>query len=80
MATVMYQNGVNVSVFVAVIGIGTLSACLLPCGSGQSAIMFGTDMFNDSDGQRWALSKGLIVAVTLAIAVMLAGILCISVL
>lgn len=80
MATVMYQNGVNVSVFVAVIGIGTLTACLLPCGSGQSAIMFGTDMFNDSEGQRWALSKGLIVAVTLAIAVMLAGILCISVL
>lgn len=80
MAVVMYQDGINVSVFVATIGIGTLSACLLPCGSGQAAIMFGTDFFNGADGQRWALSKGLIIAITIAIAVTLAGVICIAVL
>lgn len=75
----LYQQGVNVSVFTPVIGIGTLTACLLPSGSGQSAIMLGTDIFA-VDGQKWALSKGVIVLLAVALGVVLAGVVCISVL
>lgn len=75
----LYQQGVNVSVFTPIIGIGTLTACLLPCGSGQSAIMLGTDIFA-GDGQKWALSKGIMVLLAVALGVVLSGVICISVL
>ena len=73
------KHGVNVSVLPPIIGIGTLTACLLPCGSGQSAIMLGTDIFA-GDGQKWALSKGVLILVTVTIGIILAGVICISVL
>lgn len=79
LAVVLYQNGVNVSVFPALIGTGTLTACLLPCGSGQSAIMLGTDIFA-GDGQKWALSKGIVVLVAITAAIILAGVISILVL
>ena len=79
LAVSLYQQGVNVSVLPPIIGIGTLTACLLPCGSGQSAIMLGTDIFA-GDGQKWALSKGVLILVTVTIGIILAGVICISVL
>ena len=79
LAVTLYQQGVNVSVFTPIIGIGTLTACLLPSGSGQSAIMLGTDIFAD-DGQKWALSKGILVLLAVAVGVILAGVICISIL
>ena len=79
LAVNLYQQGVNVSVFTPIIGIGTLTACLLPSGSGQSAIMLGTDIFAE-DGQKWALSKGLLVLFAVALGVILAGVICVSVL
>lgn len=79
MAVVLYQQGINVSVFPCIIGIGTLTACLLPSGSGQSAIMLGTDIFAE-DGQTWALSKGLLIFAGITIAVTAAGIVSILVL
>lgn len=79
LAVVLYQNGVNVSVFPALIGTGTLTACLLPSGSGQSAIMLSTDIFA-GDGQRWALSKGIIILVAITIAIMISGVISILVL
>lgn len=78
MAIVLYQNGVNVSVIPTLIGTGTLTACLLPCGSGQSAIMLSTDFFAN-DGQAWAFSKGLIVLLALVLAITVSGIITISV-
>lgn len=75
----LYQQGVNVSVFTPIIGIGTLTACLLPSGSGQSAIMLGTDIFA-GDGQKWALSKGILVLLAVTLGVVSAGVICISVL
>ncbi|MDY4031729.1 MAG: anion permease [Pyramidobacter sp.] len=45
LAVVMLGKCVNVSVFPPIIGIGTLTACLLPSGSGQSATMLGTEIF-----------------------------------
>ena len=56
-----------------------LTACLLPSGSGQSAIMLSTDIFAD-DGQQWALSKGFIVLIAVTLAIVLAGIISILVL
>lgn len=79
LAVALYQEGVNVSVFPALIGTGTLTACLLPSGSGQSAIMLSTDIFAD-DGQQWALSKGIIVLVGLTLAIVAAGIISILIL
>ena len=79
LAVVLYQEGVNVSVFPALIGTGTLTACLLPSGSGQSAIMLSTDIFAD-DGQQWALSKGIIVLVGITLAIVAAGVISILVL
>ena len=79
LAVNLYQQGVNVSVFTPIIGIGTLTACLLPSGSGQSAIMLGTDIFA-GDGQKWALSKGILVLLAVALGVILAGVICVSVL
>lgn len=79
LAVVLYQNGVNVSVFPALIGTGTLTACLLPSGSGQSAIMLGTDIFAD-DGQQWALSKGIIILAAVTVAITLSGVISILVL
>lgn len=79
LAVSLYQQGVNVSVFTPIIGIGTLTACLLPSGSGQSAIMLGTDIFA-GDGQKWALSKGILVLLAVTLGVVLAGVICISVL
>lgn len=67
------------SVFTPIIGIGTLTACLLPSGSGQSAIMLGTDIFA-GDGQKWALSKGILVLLAVTLGVVSAGVICISVL
>jgi len=80
LAVVMLGKGVNVSVFPPIIGIGTLTACLLPSGSGQSATMLGTEIFQGADGQAWALSKGLIVLAAETIAVVAAGVLCIVIL
>lgn len=80
MSVVMVQNGVNVSVFPAIIGIGTLSACLLPSGSGQSAIMLGTEIFQGSEGQKWAFGKGLLILATITIAIVVSGVICISIL
>lgn len=79
LAVVLYQDGINVSVLPALIGTGTLTACLLPSGSGQSAIMLGTDIFAD-DGQQWALSKGVIIMVAITLAVVVSGIISILVL
>lgn len=79
LAVVLYQNGVNVSVIPALIGTGTLTACLLPSGSGQSAIMLGTDIFA-GDGQKWALSKGMIVLVAVTLAITVSGVISILVL
>lgn len=79
LAVSLYQGGVNVSVFPAIIGTGTLTACLLPSGSGQSAIMLGTDIFAD-DGQQWALSKGIVVLVAVTIAITLSGVISILIL
>ena len=79
LAVSLYQQGVNVSVMPPIIGIGTLTACLLPCGSGQSAIMLGTDIFS-GDGQKWALSKGILILAVVTIGIILAGVICISVL
>ena len=79
LAVALYQEGVNVSVFPALIGTGTLTACLLPSGSGQSAIMLSTDIFAD-DGQQWALSKGVIVLVGITLAIVAAGIISILIL
>ena len=79
LAVSLYQQGVNVSVFTPIIGIGTLTACLLPCGSGQSAIMLGTDIFA-VDGQKWALSKGLLVLAAMTCGVVISGVICISIL
>lgn len=79
-SAVLYQEGINISVFPAIIGIGTLTACILPSGSGQSAIMLGTEIFQGSDGQKWAFSKGLIILATLTLAVVLSGVLCVSIL
>lgn len=76
----MYQNGINVSVFPAVIGLGTFAACILPSGSGQSAIMLGTEIFEGSNGQMWAFTKGLVILAALTLAVVLAGVICITVL
>lgn len=76
----LYQEGVNISVFPAIIGIGTLTACILPSGSGQSAIMLGTEIFQGSDGQKWAFSKGLLILATVTLAVVLSGVACISIL
>lgn len=78
-SVVMHQQGINVSVFPAVIGIGTLTACILPCGSGQSAMMLGSEIFQ-GDGQQWAFTKGLVILTAMTLATMLAGIICISVL
>ncbi|WP_295587152.1 SLC13 family permease [uncultured Oscillibacter sp.] len=75
----LYQQGVNVSVFPPIIGIGTLTACLLPSGSGQSAIMLGTDIFA-GDGQKWALSKGILVLLAVTVGIVAAGVLCITIL
>lgn len=79
LAVALYQEGVNVSVFPALIGTGTLTACLLPSGSGQSAIMLSTDIFAD-DGQQWALSKGIVVLVAVTLAIVASGIISILVL
>ncbi len=79
LAVSLHQQGVNVSVLPPVIGIGTLSACLLPCGSGQSAIMLGTEIFS-GDGQKWALSRGILILAAVTVSVVLAGVLCISLL
>lgn len=79
LAVVLYQEGINVSVFPALIGTGTLTACLLPSGSGQSAIMLSTDIFAD-DGQQWALSKGIVVLVAVTLAIVASGIISILVL
>lgn len=79
LAVTLYQQGVNVSVFTPIIGIGTLTACLLPSGSGQSAIMLGTDIF-EGDGQKWVLTKGLPVLAAVTIGVVLSGVICIAVL
>lgn len=79
MAVILFQEGVNVSVFPALIGTGTLTACLLPSGSGQSAIMLGTDIFKD-DGQKWALSKGVVILCSITIAIIISGILSIHIL
>lgn len=79
LAVTLYQKGINVSVFPALIGTGTLTACLLPSGSGQSATMLGTEIFAD-DGQAWALSKGIKVLVGVTIAIILSGIIAILVL
>lgn len=79
LAVTLYQQNINVSVFTPVIGIGTLTACLLPSGSGQSAIMLGTDIFS-GDGQTWVLSKGILVLVTVTLGIVISGIVCISVL
>lgn len=79
LAVVLYQDGVNVSVFPSLIGTGTLIACLLPCGSGQSAIMLGTDIFAD-DGQQWALKKGIIIMIAVTVAITVAGVISITIL
>lgn len=79
LAVVLYQQGVNVSVLPALIGTGTLTACLLPCGSGQSAIMLGTDIFG-GDGQKWVLSKGLIIFAAVAIAVIAGSVIAVTIL
>lgn len=79
LAVVLYQEGINVSVFPALIGTGTLTACLLPSGSGQSAIMLSTDIFAD-DGQQWALSKGIVVLVAVTLAIVASGVISILVL
>lgn len=79
-AVVMYQQGINVSVFPAIIGIGATTACLIPSGSGQAAIMLGTDIFRGSDGQKWALSKGFIILGACAIAVILGGVISVMIL
>lgn len=79
LAVVLFQEGINVSVFPALIGTGTLTACLLPSGSGQSAIMLGSDIFEE-DGQKWALTKGLIVLGSLIIAIIISGVICINIL
>ncbi len=76
----LYQSGINVSVFPAVIGLGTFAACLLPSGSGQSAIMLGTEIFEGGSGQAWAFTKGMIILVALTFATALAGAICITVL
>lgn len=79
LAVVLYQSGVNVSVLPALIGTGTLTACLLPSGSGQSAIMIGTDIF-DGNGQKWILSKGLVVLAAVVIAIVLGSVISICIL
>ena len=79
LAVVLYQNGINVSVLPALIGTGTLTACLLPSGSGQSAIMLGSDFFAD-DGQQWAFSKGLVILIGITAAIIVSGIICVLVL
>lgn len=79
LAVTLYQQGVNVSVFTPIIGIGTLTACLLPSGSGQSAIMLGTDIFAE-DGQKWAFSKGILVLLAVTLGVIFSGVICVSIL
>lgn len=79
LAVVLYQAGINVSVLPALIGTGTLTACLLPSGSGQSAIMIGTDIFDDN-GQKWILSKGLIVLAAVVIAIILGSVISVCIL
>ena len=79
LSVTLYQQGVNVSVFPPIIGIGTLTACLLPSGSGQSAIMLGTDIFA-GNGQKWALSKGVLVLLAVTVGIVAAGVLCITIL
>lgn len=79
LAVVLYQNGINVSVLPALIGTGTLTACLLPSGSGQSAIMLGTDIFA-GDGQKWVFSKGIIVLIGITVAITVSGVISILIL
>ncbi|MCC8060899.1 MAG: hypothetical protein LIO81_08710 [Clostridiales bacterium] len=74
-----YEAGINVSVFPAAVGIGTLTACILPSGSGQSAMMLGTDIFGE-DGQKWALSKGMRVLGAIIVATVLAAVISIIIL
>ncbi len=79
LAVVLYQQGINVSVLPALIGTGTLTACLLPSGSGQSAIMIGTDIFEGS-GQKWILSKGLVILAAVVIAIILGSVIAVTIL
>lgn len=70
----LLATGVDVSIFPAIITVGTFSACLLPCSSGQSAIMLGTKIFEGSEGQRWALTKGMVILTAVVISVMTGGV------
>jgi len=72
LSILLYDRGINVSVFPAIIGIGVTSACLIPAGSGQSAMMLSTNIFEDGGG--WAIKKGLLVLTAVTIACTISGI------
>ncbi len=67
LSVVLSQKGINVAVLAALIGTSTLTACLLPSGSGQSAMTLGSDLM-EGTGQKWVLSKGIIILVLVGIA------------
>ncbi|MBS7527678.1 hypothetical protein KHM83_13410 [Fusibacter paucivorans] len=71
LSILLFNRGINVSVFPAIIGIGVCAACLLPSSSGQAAIMLSSDIFEN--GSSWALKKGVYVLVAVTIACMLSG-------
>lgn len=56
LSIVFFQNGNNVSVFPAMIICGGLSACLIPAGSSQAALMLGSAIFENDIG--WTMKKG----------------------
>lgn len=73
LSIVFYQNGYNVSVFPAIIICCCLAACLIPAGSSQSALMLGTEIFDNDIG--WTLKKGWAFVIIVILAASLSGIL-----